>query len=304
TKLWNAARYCEMNDCRPDPVFDPATCTLTVNRWIVGEAAKAAHEVTQALDAYRFNEAAGTIYRFAWGTFCDWYLEFTKPILGGGDDAAAAETRAATAWVLDWILKLLHPFMPFITEELWSEMSDRRDSLLILESWPEPGPALTAPDAAAEMDWVVGLISEIRAVRAEMNVPAGARLELMIRDLATAKLPWLQANEAQIKTLARIGSLATEAAEVPDGSIQIVIDEATAILPLAGVIDLDQERGRLEKEITKAAGEIGKLEKKLSNKGFLEKAPEAVVEENRQRLAEAEAQKNKLEEALTRIAAA
>ena len=272
TKLWNAARYGEMNDCRPDPAFDPAACRLTVNRWIIAAAADAAREVTAALDTFKFNEAAGALYHFAWGTFCDWYLEFTKPILNGDDAEAAAETRAATAWVFDQILKLLHPFMPFISEELWASLSENRASMLILESWPETGDALAAPDAAAEMDWVVRLISEIRAVRAEMNVPAGARLDLAIRDLAMDKQPWLSANEAQIKTLARI--------------------------------DLDQERGRLAKEIGKTAGEIGKLEKKLGNAGFLAKAPEDVVEENRRRLAEAEAQKSKLEAALTRISAA
>jgi valyl-tRNA synthetase len=305
TKLWNAARYCQMNECRPDPAFDPGSCSLTVNRWIIAAAADAAGEVTAALDAFKFNEAAGALYHFAWGTFCDWYLEFTKPILTGDDADAAAETRAATAWVFDQILKLLHPFMPFISEELWASMSDHRASMLILESWPATDDSLAAPEAAAEMDWVVRLISEIRAVRAEMNVPAGARLELAIRDLAPEKQPWLSANGAQIKTLARIGALdaaGTDSA-VPEGSVQIVLDEATLILPLAGVIDLDQERGRLEKEIGKAAGEIGKLEKKLGNAGFLAKAPEDVVEENRRRLAEAEAQKSKLEAALTRIGA-
>jgi valyl-tRNA synthetase len=303
TKLWNAARYCLMNECRPVPGFDPGAARLTVNRWIMAAADGAARDVTEALDAFKFNEAAGAIYHFAWGTFCDWYLEFTKPILSGEDAEAAAETRAATAWVFDRILKLLHPFMPFISEELWSAMAEQRASLLILESWPDAEEAPKAADAAAEMDWVVRLISEIRAVRAEMNVPAGARLELMIRDLAPDKRPWLAANEAQIKTLARLVTVETGGAggALPDGSIQIVLDEATLILPLAGVIDLDQERGRLEKEITKALAEIGKLEKKLGNAGFLAKAPEDVVEENRRRLAEAEAQKSKLEEALTRI---
>jgi valyl-tRNA synthetase len=304
TKLWNAARYCEINGCAPVREFDPSDCNLTVNKWIASAADKAAADVTAALDGFKFNEAAGSIYRFAWGTFCDWYLEFTKPILSGGDDDAAAETRATTAWVLDQILRLLHPFMPFITEELWSEMASGRESLLIEETWPNTSRALAAPEAEAELDWVVRLISEIRAVRAEMNVPAGARLNLIIRDLATDKEPWLVANDAQIKGLARVQNVTKDSGTsvIPEGSIQIVIDEATVILPLAGIIDLDQERGRLEKEITKAAGEIGKLEKKLANKGFIEKAPEEVIAENRQRLADAQAQKTKLGEALTRIA--
>ncbi len=309
TKLWNAARYCQINDCAPVRGFDPKGCALTVNKWIVSRTAKAAADVTAALDHYRFNEAAGAIYQFSWGTFCDWYLEFTKPILAGDDGAAAAETRATTAWVLDEILRLLHPFMPFITEELWAEMADGRESLLIEASWPDTGTALAAPAAEAELDWVVRLISEIRAVRAEMNVPAGAKLELAIRGLAADKQPWLAANDAQIRGLARLQSVTVTTAEgvgtadIPQGSIQIVIDEATVILPLAGIIDLDQERGRLEKEIAKAAGDIGKLEKKLANKGFLDKAPEQVIAENRQRLTDAEAQKTKLAEALARISA-
>ncbi len=308
TKLWNAARYCQINDCAPVPGFDPKDCVLTVNKWIASQADKAATDVTVALDSFKFNEAAGAIYHFAWGTFCDWYLEFTKPILADGDDAAAAETRATTAWVLDQILRLLHPFMPFITEELWSAMAGGRDSLLIAESWPDTVGALADPVAEAELDWVVRLISEVRAVRAEMNVPAGARLELAIRGLDAAKQPWLEAFDAQIRGLARLQTVTADgvdagAAEIPEGSIQIVIDEATVILPLAGIIDLDQERLRLEKEIAKALGEIGKLDKKLANKGFLDKAPEVVIAENRQRLRDAEAQKTKLAEALTRISA-
>ncbi len=306
TKLWNAARYCQINNCAPVQGFDPKDCVLTVNKWIASQADKAAADVTVALDSFKFNEAAGGIYHFAWGTFCDWYLEFTKPILADGDDAAAAETRATTAWVLDQILRLLHPFMPFITEELWSAMAGGRESLLIAESWPDTVGALADPVAEAELDWVVRLISEVRAVRAEMNVPAAARLELAIRGLAAAKQPWLEAFDSQIRALACLESVTggeAGAQEMPEGSIQIVIDEATVILPLAGIVDLDAERGRLEKEIAKAAGEIGKLEKKMGNKGFLDKAPEVVIAENRQRLADAEAQKTKLGEALTRISA-
>ncbi|MEX2450434.1 MAG: valine--tRNA ligase, partial [Rhodospirillales bacterium] len=178
TKLWNAARFTQMNGCKAETGFDPAACTLTVNKWIVGKVFEAAREATRAIEAYRFNEAANALYQFTWGTFCDWYLEFTKPIFDADDEAAIHETRAATAWALDQILKLLHPMMPYVTEELWAQLADSRASLLIVEPWPAFADSLLDPAAMAEMDFVVRLISDIRAVRAEMNVPPGAKVAL------------------------------------------------------------------------------------------------------------------------------
>lgn len=184
TKLWNAARFCEMNECVRVEGFDPTALTQTVNKWIAGEAARAAAEITEALETYRFNDAAGAAYRFVWNVFCDWYLEFAKPLLMGSDEAAKAETRATAAWVLDQILLMLHPFMPFITEELWqrtAEQGPKRETMLVKAAWPNLS-GLGDAAADAEMNWVIRFISEVRSVRAEMNVPAGAKLALLIKD--------------------------------------------------------------------------------------------------------------------------
>ena len=201
TKLWNAARFCEANGCAPDPGFDPATCRDRVNRWIVGEAAAAARAVTDALDAYRFDAAAGAVYHFTWDVFCDWYLEFSKPVLAGADGPAKDETRATCAWVLDTILGLLHPFMPFVTEELWGRIDEAREGTLITAPWPAPDEGIGDADAAREMDWVVRLVTAVRAVRAEMNVPAGARIALgsaaprrRRRRAWSATAPWSRAS--------------------------------------------------------------------------------------------------------------
>ena len=266
TKLWNAARYCQMNECVAQPGFDPKSVKLTVNRWIVGEVAKTAARVAEALEAYRFNEAAGALYHFTWGTFCDWYLEFTKPILNGDDAEAKAETRATTGWVLDEILHLLHPFMPFITEELWEKLGTNRENGLIRASWPEFGPDIADASAQAEMDWVVRLISTVRGVRSEMNVPAGAQIPLLLKDASPETVRRLDTYRDIILRMARLSSADTTAEAAPKGAIQAVLDEATVVLPLAGVIDLDQEKARLSKEIDKLTGEITKIDQKLEQR--------------------------------------
>ncbi|MCH8139043.1 MAG: class I tRNA ligase family protein, partial [Proteobacteria bacterium] len=302
----NAARDVGMSGCGPVDGFDPAGCALTVNRWIIGEVAATERRLTRAIDDYRFNDAANAIYQFTWHTFCDWYLEFTKPIIAGGDAAAQAETRAATAWVLDQLLHLLHPFMPFVTEELWEQLAPSgapRATPLIAAPWPSYGDALGDAPAAAEMDWIVRLISSIRAVRAEMNVPAAARTGLLLKDATEATLARVEDHRDIISTLARVDAIAPLDGPVPEGSVQAVLDEATLVLPLAGVIDIAKEKARLEKEIEKIEGEIRKLEAKLGNQDFLAKAPQAVVEENRERLEEAKAALAKLKEALGRLAA-
>jgi len=302
TKLWNAARYCRMNGCTPRPGFGPRSARLTVNRWIVGEAAKTGRAVTAAIEGYRFNEAATALYGFTWGTFCDWYLEFTKPILAGDDAAAAEETRATTAWVLDQILHLLNPLMPFVTEELWDALGDDRAERLITAGWPDYAEDLADRDAFAEMDWVVRLISTVRAVRAEMNVPAGARIPLAVKDATPRQAEWLGMHEDLILRLARLSSVTRTDAPAERGCAQAILDEATLILPLADVIDLDQERARLAKEIGRLDSEIAKIEAKLGNAQFLAKAPEEVVAEQRERRDDAEATKRRLAEALERVA--
>ncbi|NBC96459.1 MAG: valine--tRNA ligase [Deinococcus-Thermus bacterium] len=304
TKLWNAARYCEMNGCTPQPGFGPRSARLTVNRWIVGEVVRTAQKVEAGLEAYRFNEAANALYAFTWGTFCDWYLEFTKPILAGDDAAAIAETRATTAWALDQILHLLNPLMPYLTEALWRSLGDERNDALVTAPWPEYPADLIDADAAAEMDWVVRLISSVRGVRSEMNVPAAAKIELRVKDAGPHGREWLDTHRDLISRLGRLQTVALDDAPAPKGAAQAVHDEATLILPLAEVIDLDQERRRLEKEVGKLDQEIGKIDKKLGNAQFLAKAPEEVVEEQRERRAEHAAARDRLATALATVSEA
>jgi valyl-tRNA synthetase len=305
TKLWNAARFAEMNGCARSDGFDPRSIEQTVNRWIVGELERASGAVTAGIEAYKFNEAAGAVYEFVWGTFCDWYLELIKPVFEAGSDAAKAETRATTAWVLDQILKLLHPFMPFITEELWARTEDgtaARANLLCLDAWPVLEGLGHAP-ADEEMGWVVTVISEIRSVRSEMNVPAGAKIPLILIGGGKAVRERAERHEATIKRLARIETLEFAKA-APKGSAQIVIGETTAALPLAGVIDMAAERTRLTREIEKSQAEIRKVEAKFANESFMAKAPPEIVEENRERKADFEATVQKLQAALKRVEAA
>ncbi len=302
TKLWNAARFLEMNGCARIEAFDPRKNTLAINRWIVGSTARAVANVTAALDDYRFNEAANAAYDFVWGTFCDWYIELAKPVFTGEDEAAKAETQATAGFALDQILKLLHPFMPFVTEELWAETGKTgpaREKLLIISEWPELA-GLEDPEAQAELDWLVSLISGIRSVRQEMNVPAGAKVKLLVVGAGEATGTRVEANLSALTRLARLESV-DYTSDVPRDSAQLILGEATFVLPLAGVIDLDAERGRLKKDIAKETVEIDKIDKKLSNEQFLAKAAEEVIEEQRSRRAEAEDRRARLIEALSRL---
>ncbi len=306
TKLWNAARFCQLNGCVPQSEFDPASAKETVNRWIIGELVGCADQLTQALDAYRFNEAANALYQFTWGTFCDWYLEFAKPLLAGDDERVKAETRSTAAFVLDHTLKLLHPIMPFISEELWEQLcvdGAARETPLIIAEWPQLDAALIDRAAEAEMRWVVGLIQGIRSVRSEMNVPPAAKMPLLLLGASAENQERLAAHRDLIMRLARLDSIGTGAAgAVPPGSVQLVHDEAIAALPLTGLVDITQEKSRLVREVARAEDEINKLEKKLANKDFIAKAPAEVVEDQREYLNEAQAQRAKLGEALERLA--
>jgi len=303
TKLWNAARFCEMNECKPVAGFDPASVEHTLNRWIVGKVVETEAATAGAIDSYRFNDVANAVYQFTWGTFCDWYVEFAKPLLQGDDEAAKAETRATAAWVLDQILHLMHPIMPFITEELWQALAEGRDTSLITSDWPDYDSALIDTEANAEMDWVVRLISQVRAVRSEMNVPPKAEVPLLLKDAGTLARTCVERHGALIGRLARVSSLELLDGNVPKGAVQDVIDEATVIMPIAEVIDLDTEKDRLEKEIAKQQSEIDRFQKKLGNDKFVANAPEAVVEAEREKLADAEAAKIRLEEARERLLA-
>ena len=302
TKLWNAARFLEMNGCVGGAGdFDPATARLTVNRWIVSETAKAAGAVTAALEAFRFNDAADAIYHFTWGTFCDWYLELIKPVLTGDDEGDAEEARRTAAWAADQILALLHPFMPFITEELWHALAGARETDLILAHWPELSEELIDEGAADEIGWVIRMVSEIRTGRAEANVPAGAKIPAYLKGAGADTASRLATHGGMIERLARLESLTANEDAATDGTLQLVVDEATVILPLAGVIDLAEERARLNKAIDKTSKEIKVLSGRLKNPGYLEKAPEHIVAEARERLAAEQQTAEKLQAALERL---
>jgi valyl-tRNA synthetase len=298
TKLWNAARFAEMNGVKLDENYDPLAARLTVNRWIAGEAVRAQKAIQQGIESYRFNEAAGAAYQFVWNVFCDWYVELIKPLLTGADGPEKYETRATCAWVIDQILIMLHPFMPFITEELWQKTATRQ-SQLIETPWASYK-GLGDRRADAEMDWVVRLVGEVRSVRAEMNVPAGTKLPCLLVGANKETRMRVASWETEIMRLARLSSIGFEES-VPKASAQIVLDEATVALPLEGVIDLAAERTRLAKELEKIGKDTSAIDGRLNNPGFVAKAPPEVLEEARERKAELEARKIKVSEALKRL---
>ncbi|MEL6378417.1 MAG: valine--tRNA ligase [Pseudomonadota bacterium] len=299
TKLWNASRFAQMNECHYTDDFDPTTLNDVINQWIVHETASCAEAMTQALEAYRFNDAAGAAYRFVWNVFCDWYLEFAKPLFMGDDEARKAETRQTTAWVLDHILKLLHPIMPFMTEELWANLASR-EAHLINAPWPSLCDAHKNEAAAQELDWVIGLISAVRTARAEINVPAGAKIPMVIVGENPMAARCFDSHGDRIARLARLETVG-KAATVPAGAAQIVHGGAVFALPLAGVIDVAAETARLDKELGKVMSEIEAIDKRLGNEAFVAKAPEAVVTQTRQRREGFEAQRDKLTAARKRL---
>ena len=305
TKLWNAARFGEMNGCAPRPDFDPSKAKETINRWIGGELQRAAAAVTEAIEDHRFNDAANAVYQFVWGTFCDWYLELAKPVLGGSDKDAKAETQAMVSWTLDRILALLHPFMPFITEELWQRIGEAaggRKTMLITADWPQLS-GLEDAEADAEIAWVIDLISEVRSVRSEMNVPPAAKTPLVICGSPKLIKARIKRHGETLQRLARLSAITLEAAP-PKGAVQIVMKDAVLALPLADVVDLSAEGERLKREIEKVKSDIEKLDAKLGDEKFTSRAPEHVVEENRERRAQASEAQKRLNEALKRLEAA
>ncbi|MBP6769714.1 MAG: valine--tRNA ligase [Reyranella sp.] len=299
TKLWNATRFAEMNGAALPKGFDSASASLTVNKWMLGELARANQAIDKALTDFRLNEAANTLYEFVWGVVCDWYVELTKPIVQGADGPDKDETRAITAFVLRETVKLMHPVMPFITEELWDKLGHRAEhGPLIGQPWPAPTAIDTAADA--EMGWLVKLIQDIRSARAELNVPAGAKLKLLVIGGNDTTAAQLETHRAAIERLARIEGVEA-AASAPKASLQIVVGEATYALPVGEVIDLKAESARLQKEIKKLADEVGKIDAKLANAAFVARAPEEVVEEQRERRAQAEQTGARLSAALERL---
>ena len=301
TKLWNAARFCEMNGVVPAPDFAPHEATLPLSRWLLAEASAAAAAATAALEAYRFDEYAAACTRFARNVFCDWFLEFAKPTLLQAESAEAAELRRAGAHVFGLILRLLHPAMPFVTEDLWDRFGYGAAGSLMRAAWPETFDVPGSDAARAELDWVVRLISEVRTVRAEMNVPPSQLGPILAKDASAETLARGTAWMHVIGRMARASSFAPLTGEVPKGAAQAVLDEATLVLPLAGLIDLDAERARLAKERGRAADDAAKVERKLANADFVAKAKEDVVEENRERLRSARDEIARLDAALMRI---
>lgn len=297
TKLWNATRFAEMNGVKSVEGFDPSTVKLTINRWILTELSKCAADVTANIEKYRFNDAAGSAYKFVWNTFCDWYLELLKPIFNGNDAGGKAEAQACAGYVLDEIYALLHPMMPFMTEELWEE-TGTRDILLCHAAWPSL--QYSDADAADEINWLVELVTQIRSVKAEMNIKPSQILQLDVVDANDVAKARLDTHSAALRQLARVKPVS--AVDVaPKGSAQIVIGEATYCLPLEGIVDFAEERARLEKEIKKLDGEIKRLDGKLGNAKFVANAPEAVVEEEKQKLSDYQEQRKRVEIAFSRV---
>ena len=302
TKLRNATRFCEMNECFTVGAFNPAEAKLPLTQWLVGETYRAKEAITASLEAYRFNDASNAVYQFIWDGFCDWFIELAKPILQGEDEAAKIEVQAAAQWGLQNALKLLHPFMPYVTEELWQEIkpADATVKFLMLETWPQIPEDVLNKDADAEINWVIKAITIIRSVRSEMNVPAGSKIPLIVSASNDLTQERLTRHEDVLKRLARLDTVSVQN-NFPEGAIQSIVDEAVFAIHLNEVIDIAAEADRLKKEIAKVEQEIAKISGKLGNKGFLEKAPDAVIEENKSRLQDEQSKLEKLETALSRL---
>lgn len=300
TKLWNAARFCEMNECYSVKDFVPESASLAINKWILARAKEMTKEVTDNLNNYRFSDAANAVYQFVWGTFCDWYIELTKPVFYGKDEAAVKETRAVAAAVLDRILIVLHPFMPFITAELWNNLTSR-EVKLIKAAWPQNEHWNVADKE--EIDRTIDFISAVRSLRASMNLPAGARLKVYVKDASAFSLDVISRQNGLICSLARLEEIADlQNVEITKDMVQTTSREAVILIPLKGVVDFEAERARLQKELDTLNKNLEGYTRKLSNESFVAKAPASVVAEEKRRQKEAQENKTKVEEALARIA--
>jgi valyl-tRNA synthetase len=307
TKLWNAARFCQSNGIAGSTAPAPPAATAPVNRWIIGEVVRTATALDAAIAAYRFDGYAETAYQFVWSRFCDWYLELTKPLLAApaegasqtmADAAVAAETRAVTGWALDQILVMLHPVMPFLTEELWHKLGSREHDLIVA-AWPVTDAGLVDSEAAADIDWLIGLVTEVRSARNELNIPPGAKLGFELQNAAPATEARYRRNAAAIERLARI--VRSEGASVDVARMQVVDGEATVSIPLGGVIDIAAERARLEKNAATAEKERDALTARLASPGFVDKAKPEAVDKARADLAARAAEAERLRAALARL---
>ena len=298
TKLWNAARFAEMNECGAPGEIDYARVESPVNRWILSELSQCAAEVSKGIEDYKFNEAAGALYKFIWNTLCDWYLELIKPLLAGMDDAAKQETRMVCGYVLDESLKLLHPFMPFVTEELWERRAEGRaeaKGFLMHQSWPSTEP-FTDEAAAEEINWVIDMITELRSLRNDLGVPAGSKLPLTLVNAGADIENRAMSHEDVLKRLARLEDISMTDA-TPEGAVTAVIGETMSALSVADIVDIDEARNRLDKELAQLDKDIKSTEGKLSNEKFVSRAPPEIVEENRERIRDWSARREKLKAA-------
>jgi valyl-tRNA synthetase len=298
TKLWNAARFAEMNECGAPGEIDFAKIESPVNRWILSELTQCAADVTRGIEDYKFNEAAGALYKFIWNTLCDWYLELIKPLLAGMDDSAKQETRMVCGYVLDESLKLLHPFMPFVTEELWDRRAEGRAAekgFLMHQSWPSTE-VFVDESAAQEINWVIDMITELRSLRNDLGVPAGSKLPLTLVNAGPEIEHRAMSHEDVLKRLARLEDISMTDA-TPEGAVTAVIGETMSALSVADIVDLDEARKRLDKELAQLDKDITSTEKKLSNENFVSRAPAEIVEENRERIVDWTARREKLKAA-------
>ncbi len=300
TKLWNAARFCEMNECHYDPTFDVRNAKSTINQWMIQEVLLLTKQLDEAMEDYRFHEAASLLYKTIWGKFCDWYLEFAKPSLASEDLHLKEETQKVSAWVLVQFCHLLHPFMPFITEELWQQLSEGKQGLLITRAWPDSN-NIWEGEAQKEIEWIIEVIESLRGVRATLNITSSEKLHLWVSEVSPLNVERLKTHKRLIERLARIEDIHFESLAKIAGALQLVIGKDILYLPVGDIIDIAIEKKRLEKNLQETEKELTALKAKLDNQEFMQKAPEEIIDKNNNRHFELVASKDKLTKALQQL---
>lgn len=299
TKIWNAARFCEMNQAVFGAELEPSEVKQPVNKWILTKASQTAQEIEKALDVYAFNDASNALYHFIWGTFCDWYLEAVKPVFYGADETAISETRKVAGFVLEALLKMAHPFIPFVTEEIWDKTATRSE-MLAETKWPDLK-AFEDEKASASFEKIIEFVTAVRSARVEVNVPPSAKISVYLKDASETQWEIIRSNEATLFALARLEKIEVAPAGEISGAITLVVDGMTVLIPLTGIVDIPKEKERLNKEIANLAGFADRLKGQLANKAFVDKAPAAVIEDKRNKLSETETALAKLKETLSKL---
>ncbi len=303
TKIWNAAKYCEMNECTLDASFDPSKVTHNINQWIVQSVKNLQVDIEKAIDNYRFNDASMALYQFVWNIYCDWYIEFSKSLLQSEDKNIVAETKSTLMWALKQIVELINPFMPYISEELNETFFKEDKTCLLTSAWPDYSHILHDQDVQDELEWVFSVVSGIRSVRSDMNVPASAKIPLLVKEASKVTQSRLETYAGIIKQMARLKTIDLQD-DLPKGALQIIVEESTLALPVAEYINLDQERARLQKEIQKLDGEVEKIDRQLSNQKFVQNAPGEIIEKQKEMKDAALKTQSKLAQALKQLEAA